>query len=164
MPDTDTIKQRTQLVPIRDSTGYRTVTVRRLKWKNAKSFYANLATVVAKLFASRTSESRVASSESVPTEPGALTPDPVTAESGFFAKLPAIVRDSDALVNALLTGTTDFTAEQLNELDYGDVLALLEAALAVNLDDEIKNSCAGVAAKIRAFYAAAPAATLNPKP
>ena len=147
MSTTDTIKQRTLPVVIRDATGERTVKVRRLSWKAAKHFYAELAQIVATIFAPGAGA------------PGSDNSSLVTRHSSLFAMLPSIVKESDTLVASLLTGTTDLTAAELDPLDYGDVLSLLAGALAVNLDDEIKNSCAGVVAQIRAFYAAAPAET-----
>lgn len=154
----DTIKQRSRTVSIRDATGTRSIHARRMRWKAAKTFYADLAKVVAALFTPRSnsSEFKVPSSESGPTR----NPEPGT--QNFWSLLPSIVQESDQLVAQLLTNTTDLSADELDSLDYGDVLALLEAALEVNLDDEIKNSCAGVVARIRAFYAATPAQPKTP--
>ena len=144
----ETIKQRSLSVIIHDATGDRSVRVRRLSWKAAKSFYADLARVFAQLFAAPRSKG------DTPREP-----TPEAPQSSFLAKLPELILQSDTLVADLLTHTTALTAAEIDALDYGDVLSLIASALAVNLDEEIKNSCAGVVAQIRGFYAAAPAAT-----
>ena len=122
----NTIGQRTRDVTIASATGPRTLTVKRLPWKAAKAFYAHLAQQVAGFLVGK---------------------GPVSV----FEILPRLVLDSAGLVEELLAGATDLSTDELQALDYGDVLALANAALEVNLDDEIKNSCAGVVAKVKRF-------------
>lgn len=130
-----TIKQRSRSTPIVSATGPRTIEVRRLQWKAARLFYAELAKILAQLFAAK-ADPALGSQLSAPD---------------LFGQLPKLVEDSDTLVLLLLTGATDLKADELENLDWGDILALVDSALAVNLDDEIKNSSAGVMAKILGF-------------
>ncbi len=136
-----TIKQRTRSVVIAAATGERTITVRRLAWKSAKSFFAELSSTLALVFGATR---KTASSQ----EPGTQNPEP-----NFWDQLPRLILESDKLVALLLTGATDLTADELAALDWGDVLALTHAALALNTDDEIKNSCAGVMGSVLGFVA-----------
>lgn len=138
-----TIKQRTRPVPIAGATGERTITVRRLAWKNARSFFTEFSTTLALIWG--------AGSKSTPAAAaGGDAPPPVRSEN-LFDQLPQIVLASDKLIALLLTGATDLTADELNGLDWGDVLELTHAALALNTDDEIKNSSAGVMGSVLGF-------------
>lgn len=128
-----TIKQRTTPVAITTATGERTITVRRLAWKPAKEFFRELTKVLAALWGDRA--------------------DDAAAKKSFFALLPQLVLDSEQLITLLLTGSTDLKPEELDQLDWGDVIALVHGALEVNADDEIKNSFAGVMGKLVGFVA-----------
>ncbi|MBS0632013.1 MAG: hypothetical protein JSS11_08880 [Verrucomicrobia bacterium] len=134
-----TIKQRTRPVVIAAATGERTITVRRLAWKSAKTFFAELSSTLALVFGS--------ARQATPS-PEIGTPSPAP---NFWDQLPRIILESDKLVTHLLTGATDLTADELAVLDWGDVLGLTDAALALNTDDEIKNSCAGVMGSVLGF-------------
>lgn len=143
-----TIKQRTRPVVIAGATGERTITVRRLAWKAARGFFAEFSTTLALLWG--------AGSKPAPAAAAAGdAPPPARSENNFYDQLPQIVLASDQLVATLLTGATDLTADELNALDWGDVLELVNVALALNTDDEIKNSCAGVTGSVLGFVAQA---------
>lgn len=138
-----TIKQRTRPVVIAAATGERTITVRRLAWKSARNFFAELSTTLALVFG--------AMRPAAPAADGAAPP-PARSDN-FFDQLPKIVLESDKLIGLLLSGATDLSADELATLDWGDVLALTDAALALNTDEEIKNSCAGVMGSVLGFVA-----------
>lgn len=137
-----TIKQRIRPVIIAAATGERTITVRRLAWKNAKSFFSELSSTLALVFGSTRRAMR---------NPEPETQNQAPASPNFWDQLPRIILESDKLVTHLLTGATDLTADELAGLDWGDVLGLTDAALALNTDDEIKNSCAGVMGSVLGF-------------
>lgn len=121
----DTIKQRTKAVPCIG----RTIVARRMAWKATRDFLKKLSAHIREMGVAKFDAAAV------------------------VAKLPEIITSADDLTEFLLVKSTDLTLEQINDLDTLDGLNLIEAALEVNLDDELKKSFAGIAAKIGALSA-----------
>jgi hypothetical protein len=72
----------------------------------------------------------------------------------IVSQLPELIAQSDVLSAFLVTSATDLTAEQLDALDGLVASEVLRVALEVNLDDEIKNSFAGIGAAVAALMPA----------
>jgi hypothetical protein len=126
-----TIKQRSKSVRI-GIEGERTIEVRRLTWKPASEFIKQIVGVVAAFMAAGNSG------------------------DAAFKQIATIVVGSDDLIRVLLTGATELKPEDIDALDYGDVLRLIDAAIEINLDEETKNSSAGIVEKVKAFVVVSP--------
>lgn len=118
-----TIKQRTLAVEI-DGSGR--IVVRRMVWRAARDLLTLLAEHRDKL-GSNMQEA--------------------------WSRLPELLRTVDAIVEHLVLNSTDLTKEQYDQLDMVAALAVLEAALELNLGDELKNSCVGIAHKLAGLAA-----------
>lgn len=137
----DTIKQKTVVVQI---DGGQPIEVRRMLWKPTKEFLRKLGEVVTKV-------ARDARPDADRTTIR-LTLDSV------LNQLPALIDSSDELITILITRSSSVTAEQLDGFDNLVALALLNAALEVNFDQELKNFSGGIVEKIGAILPAAKAA------
>jgi hypothetical protein len=118
-----TIKQRTAVVEI--EYGQRIV-VRRMVWRAAR----DLLTLIAE------HRSQIG-----------------TNMQEAWARLPELLRSVDAIVEHLVCNSTDLSKEQYDQLDMVQALAVLEAAIELNLGDELKNSCVGIAHKLAGLAA-----------
>ncbi|HLP02925.1 MAG TPA: hypothetical protein VK163_12930, partial [Opitutaceae bacterium] len=63
-------------------------------------------------------------------------------------RLPELLDRSTGLIDFLLENSTDLTLKTIGELDAGVVAELVRIAIELNLDSEVKNSCAGIAAVV----------------
>lgn len=124
--NTTTICQRTITLKLGD----REVTVRRMYWKAARAFIKKLATHLTGIASSGTDLSAI------------------------LPKLPELITSADDLTADLVSGSTDFTAEQIDQLDVAQFAAILDAAIELNLGEDLKNSFAGIAAKLEALIPA----------
>jgi hypothetical protein len=138
----DTIKQRSKDVTILSTTGERVIRVRRLTWKPASVFIKEVIGVASALWGN---------SAPKPEKTDDKQADQPSAAASFYSKLPGVVAQSEELITTLVTNTTEISATELATLDWGDVLALVNAGLEINLDDEIKNSLTGILSKIEAL-------------
>lgn len=127
-----TIKQKTVVV---DIEGGKRIEVRRMRWKAAREFYRKIGALLATVYRDAPLES---SEERKPGQFAKL----------MFAKLPDVISSSDELVTHLCTQSTDLSTDEFDNLDNLSALAVLDAALSVNCDDEIKNSFAGIGQKV----------------
>lgn len=118
-----TIKQKSAFVEIE---GGKRIEVRRMRWKSSRDFLRELARLVTSI------------RPSAPTENGAWA-------SAIFANIPEIIAGSDVLVTLLCTSSTGLSLEEFGELDALTALEVLRESLAINCDDEVKNSLAGIA-------------------
>jgi len=129
--NTTTIKQRLITLEFDD----RKVIVRRMKWQSARSFIKKLAAHLVNLTASG-------------TEISALLP-----------KLPELIVGADDLAVDLVINSSDLKADDINGLDVAEFAGVLQAAIELNLGEELKNSFAGIAATMGALI---PAMKTNP--
>jgi hypothetical protein len=130
----DTIKQKTALVKFE---GAPHIEVRRMRWKATRQFL--------KLFGNAYTDFIKGAME------GGLEENQKLA---ILAQLPNLIAQSEVLSTYLVTNATDLTAEQLDALDGLLATEVLRVALEINLDDEIKNSFAGIGAAIVAMMPA----------
>ena len=135
-----TIKQKTVLVQIE---GGQSIEVRRMRWKSMREFLKKLAGAVSKIYGM------------VPAG------DAPTILALLAGRLPEILAASDELSTLLVTGSTDLTAEALDNLDTVAAAAVIQAAIDLNLDEETKNSWAGIGRSVRALM---PAETVPASP
>jgi hypothetical protein len=119
----NTIKQKSAFVEI---DGGKRIEVRRLRWRAMRDFLRVLAKVVTAVY------------PSTPPAPGS------SWGAALFSKIPELVAGSDELVTILCTGSTNLTAEEFADLDGLVACEVIRASLAVNCDEEIKNSLAGI--------------------
>jgi hypothetical protein len=145
-----TIKQKTAVVEIEGGPRFE---LHRMRWKPTKEFLRKLAAVVTQLIR----EGRL----------GQLSAADGTGKLSFLdalaAQIPAIIEQSEELVTLLVTQSTDLTPEKFDELDALAASELLSAALEVNCDQELKNSWAGIVAKVAALLPAPTVAAEAPK-
>jgi hypothetical protein len=130
----DTIKQKTAVVEVE---GGQRIEVRRMRWKPAREFLA--------LFGRAYTDFIKAAMSAGLGENQKLA---------IVAQLPDLIAQSDVLSGYLITAATELTAEQLDALDALVASEVLRVALEINLDDEIKNSFAGIGAVITAMMPA----------
>lgn len=97
------------------------IIVRRMSWKAARAFLRKLAGHITKMG-------------------GNLADN--------LQRIPEIVAGADELAADLMVNSTDLTAEDLDKLDVAQVVAILEAAVELNLGAELKNSLAGIASNL----------------
>jgi len=131
----DSISQRTVDV----ETTFGRITVRRLPWKKTLLFLKTLAgnfTLVQDL---------LRSARGAADEPSA---DKLNLVALLLPKLPDVVLGVEGLADLLLQHAAGIERERIESLDTVDALRLIEAALEVNLDDDLKNSCAGIAGRL----------------
>lgn len=128
---TDTIKQRVEVIELADG---RRMEVRRMSWKAMRDFLRRLAAVITTVYTqSKPEDTRVAI---------------------LLNKLPEIIGASDELVALLCTKSTGLTLDQFDETDALSASQILDAALKVNCDEELKNCWAGIAVKVVALMPA----------
>ncbi len=128
MTMTTTICQKT--TQLRLESIERTITVRRLRWRDATTLLKKISTHVAKLGE---------------IDMAALLP-----------RLPELVANIDDLSDFLMLKASDITADDLAMIDMLEAAALLEAAAELNLGDDLKNSLAGIGTRLGALAPAAP--------
>jgi hypothetical protein len=133
----DTIKQKTAVIEIE---GGPRIEVRRMRWKAAREFLRKLGAVVSKIFI----DGRLATV----TDGDGKTPLPLI--EGLALQLPQIIEQSEELATLICTQSTGLTATELDNLDLLAGAEVLRVSLEVNLDDETKNSFAGIAERIKA--------------
>lgn len=109
----------------------RKIVVRRMKWQAARAFIKKLAAHLSKI--------------------GASLNDALT-------KLPELIAGADELAVDLVINSTDLKAEDFDQLDIAEAAAVLNAAVELNLGEELKNSFAGIAANLGALK---PATKMN---
>lgn len=131
----DTIKQRIKGVPVTSGPNPRTVEVRRMVWKPAKEFFRALTRSYLEFLAAMGVAAHV-------------TPETLVA------RLTAVIGNSEELITLLLTRASNLSTDEVDALEIGDVLRLIDTALEINLDEETKNSFAGIVAKVSAFLPA----------
>jgi hypothetical protein len=143
----NTIKQKTATVTIEGGPGAaeQTIEVRRMRWKAAREFLRKLAGVVTQLIHDG-KLGQLAAAEGL---------EKLNLLDVLAGQLPAIVEQSEELIMLLVTQSTSLTAEQFDALDALAASEVLNAALGVNCDDDLKNSWAGIAAKLTALMPAA---------
>jgi hypothetical protein len=124
------IKQKIQTVELTDG---RRIEVRRLKWKAARAFLGQLGGVLTGLY-------KGIGKDGKPALDAALA----TMADG----LPELISGSDELIVSLVTGATALKAEEFGELDALEASEILAAAIAVNLDADLKNCWAAIGATI----------------
>jgi hypothetical protein len=126
-----TIKQKSVIV---DVEGGKRIEVRRMRNKPMRDFSRKFAEVLT----------------------GALrgAPAEITIGRILIDKAAEIIAGADELITLLCTQSTDLSLDEFDNLDSLAASAVLDAALAVNFDDEIKNSWAGIGAKIAALMPA----------
>lgn len=137
----DSIKQKKRSVAVEG----RTIEVRRMRWKAAREFLRKLGAAVAGLI-----------------KGGGGTGSEGFSIAGVVSLLPELIAQTDELATHLVINSTDLTAEQFDGLDALEAAEVLRTAVEINLDDEIKNSFAGIAERAAALMPAvkaAPAAT-----
>jgi len=128
-----TLKQKTEAIGIQFGTETRTVTIRRMAWKPAQEFLAQLAKLLA-----ATGPASAAPAATAPT----------SALIALAARLPELLAQSEELVAHLLRHSTDLDPAVVDTLDTGIVLELVRLAIETNLDAEVKNSSAGIVAAV----------------
>lgn len=111
----ETPKQRSISIPIE---GGSPILVRRMYWKKAKDFLKLLAKHIAASAAD------------------------LDDTKHLLARLPEIITSTDELVTFLMTNSTDLNDEALDKLDLVQAAQVLEAAVTLNLGDDLKNSLA----------------------
>jgi hypothetical protein len=109
------IKSKYETVTLSDGA---TVTVTRMKWKDARTFLRLLA------------------------EQAAFSQ--ITSLADLFASLPRLLEASEALATHLLQASTSYSPEAFDLMDSLDVLDILSAALRITLSPEVKKSCVGI--------------------
>lgn len=133
----DTIKQKSIDVPL-DEGGR--VLVRRMRWKAQRAFLRSLVHEIRTYMADET----LAALMKAETREDKLAVVPAMLE-----KIPALIESSEGLISMLITATTGLTAEAqdgdgADGLTGHDVARILQAALSINLDAELKNSWTGI--------------------
>ena len=151
----NTIKQKTAIVTIEGGPGAaeQTIEVRRMRWKAAREFLRKLAGVVTQLIHDG-KLGQLAAAEGL---------EKLNLLDVLAGQLPTIVEQSEELIMLLVTQSTSLTAEQFDALDALAASEVLNAALGVNCDDDLKNSWAGIAAKLTALMPAAKVVAPEPK-
>ena len=138
----ETIKQRSRAFALADNTG---ITIRRMAWKPACEFIKKLGAHLGGIAGEFLAASRAQA-------PGTIAPDFVAA---IVPKLSELVANSEELASHLIEHSTGMTREQVDALDLGDALEIINLALELNTGDDLKNSCAGIGAKLAALMPAA---------
>lgn len=133
---TITIKQKKVSVEIE---GFRTVEVRRMRWKAGGEFFLKLAEALSLVM------------KNAPQDPSLL--------KLVLSKLPEIVQSSKDLAAFLCTESTDIKPGELDELDILSASAIIAASLSVNCDEEIKNFWGDIAVRLAAVMSPAPSPT-----
>lgn len=110
------------------------VVVRRMYWKAAKDFLKLIAKHLSGLGADL---------------------------ANVLPRLPEIIGSVDELSTFLVVHSTDLSAEALDKLDLAQAAAVIEAAIELNCGDELKNSCAGIAAALAGLVPAAAQTTMK---
>ncbi len=143
----DTIKQRTAPFTLADGTA---IVVRRMPWKAACAFImklgAHLSGIAGDYYATLRAQTA-----------GTLAPDFIGA---ILPKLPDLIGNSEELAAYLIEHSTGLPRDQVDKLDLGDALAIIDLALGLNTGADLKNSCAGIGAKLAALMPA----TMTKKP
>ncbi len=107
--------------------GDRKVVVRRMAWRAAKDFLRLLA----RHFST-------------------LGPN----VRAILADLPKVVAQVDELATHLVVNSSDLSAEDLDALDLVQATGVIAAACELNLGEDLKNSCAGIADNLAAVMPA----------
>lgn len=117
-----TIKQRTVTIVFEsEGTDPVRVVVRRMMWRAARDLLGMIAEHRAKVG---------------------------TSKEELWANLPDVIRSVDALTAHLVTNSTDLTPEAYDQLDMVQAMRVLEAAIELNLGDDLKNCCVDIAHKL----------------
>jgi hypothetical protein len=130
----DTIKQKVVRVEI-GPDNY--VEVHRMRWKAMRSFIKSLGALMAKAYGSAPKEGG----------PGVI--------SLLLSRLPEVIEASEGLTVILIEGSTELAAAQFDDLEAIAAAKILKAVIDLNMDDETKNSFAGVGDSLRALMPAA---------
>ncbi len=120
-----TIKQKSVIV---DIEGGKRIEVRRMRWKGTRDFFRKFAEVIGALYKGASADATL----------GKL----------LVEKAPELISGSDELVTLLCTQSTDLSLDELDNLDVLSASEVLRCSLELNLDDELKNSWAGIGARI----------------
>lgn len=123
-----TIKQKIIPLELGSETEDKRVNAHRMAWKPAREFLKKLSGHFQ-----------------------ALGIDGELKASDVMAKLPDLITSADDLLAHLLEHSIDLPPEEIDALDIAQVAGCIEAALELNLGDELKNSFAGIAARIGAL-------------
>lgn len=127
----DTIKQRSITVP----TAGGDVVVRRMRWKAAREFMLALAGQIG----------------AVGLIEKARAAEVALSAEFLLGKIGELIKGTESLVAMLVCNTTTLTSEQVDQLDLLELSEIIEAAIALNLGDELKNCWAGIAQRIKAL-------------
>lgn len=114
----------------------RKIVVRRMSAKFARTFLKRLAVVVEVFMKAR--------GDSPDANLGQIV----------MRNLGSIIEQSDELVDTLCMGSTGLTLDEFGNLDSLAAAEVLRASLAVNFDDELKNSFAGIVGQLAALMPA----------
>ncbi len=136
----DTIKSKSKIVEF-ERDGQR-IKVQRMRWKDARLWIRKLAAEVTEFFAT---SGILGKGE----EDGVET-------SSILKYLPKIVEQSDDLIMDLLAASCrTIKPEEIAEMDTMEVSALIAAAIAVNVDEDLKNCWSGVLAGVMSLVGSA---------
>lgn len=116
------------------------VNVREMKWGKAIAFVRLLSAELA----------------------GLITVDARGKPNLDLSKLPEIVGSSETVSRTLILSSTELTDEELDELPAGTVLELLEAAIDMNLTEELLGKGRRIGAKVSGVFGASPQAPAPP--
>jgi hypothetical protein len=119
-----------------------------MRWKDARVFFKKLAALATAIYGKNS-----APATDTPATTDIVQPEPSFADR-LFQNLPAIIEGSDDLVTTICTKSTELSADKFDELDQAAAMAVLQAALEVNYDEETKNCLAGIGAKLAALMPA----------
>ncbi len=134
----DTILQRTRQVGPADAL----ITVRRMRWKPAVAFITQLAGHFGQL-------KQVIAAMQAPGPEGETKEQKNTRIMGvLLPELASLVTSVGSLTDFLIEHSTDLKPEQREQLDLGDALEVVRAALELNVGDDLKKSFGGIAAAL----------------
>ncbi|MFA5263054.1 MAG: hypothetical protein WC378_04460 [Opitutaceae bacterium] len=142
------IKQKTISIELSDD---QKVVVRRMPWKAAVELLKKLSGHIGSV-----------SDLVKPTEDGSGASK--VSVSAVIAKIPDLIMGAEDLVQHLVLNSTSLNKEAFDALDLAQASAVIEAAVELNLGDELKNSWAGIAEKIRALSAMKTKSTASATP
>jgi hypothetical protein len=118
----DTIKSKSKTVELESG---RRIKVQRMRWKAARGWLRKFGDSMSKMMSGGLFDENAGISE-------------------LLKSLPAIIEQSDSLVADLVAASTPLKPEEFDELDTLEASAVIQAAVEVNFDDDLKNCWSGV--------------------
>lgn len=129
----DTIKTKSKTVNLSDDSR---VKVKRMRWKGMRKFLRTASAAVSEV-----------SIADMFTVTGEMT------MAGLFKNLPKLIASSDDLMRLVVENSTDVPMDQFDDFDVQDACLVIEAAIDVNFDEDLKNSLGSVVNKVKGLWA-----------